>query len=44
MGEHKVIKNKAGYIVACLYILPNGNLHTDSWLCPLGWGSPEDKV
>ena len=40
MVKHKTIKNKAGYIVACLYILPNGNLHADSWLCPAGWGSP----
>ncbi len=37
----KVLKNKSGYIVACLYILPNGDLHADSWLCPLGWGSPK---
>lgn len=35
--KHRVIKNKAGLIVACLYILPNGNLHPDSWLCPEGW-------
>ena len=40
MVEHKVIKNKEGYIVACLYILPNGNLHSDSWFCLEGWGSP----
>ncbi len=40
MVKHKVIKNKSGYIVACLYILPDGNLHADSWLCPAGWGSP----
>jgi len=33
----KIIKNKVGHIVACLYILPNGNLHSDSWLCPEGW-------
>ncbi len=41
MVKHGIIKNKDGFIVARLYILPNGNLHADSWLCPLGWGSPE---
>ena len=44
MIKHRVIKNKAGYIVACLYILPNGNLHADSWLCSRGWGNPEHSI
>ena len=43
MVKYRAIKNKKGYIVACLYILPNGNLHADSWLCPVGWGSREHK-
>ena len=34
----KTILNKVGQIVAKLYILPNGNLHPDSWLCPDGKG------
>lgn len=38
--KYKVMKNGAGFTVASLYILPNGNLHCDSWLCPEGWGSP----
>lgn len=37
MVKQKVIKNEEGLIVACLYILPDGNLHDDSWLCPTGW-------
>ncbi len=35
--EHSVLRNQEGLIVACLYILPNGNLHADSWLCSKGW-------
>ena len=42
--KHSAIRNKAGFIVACLYTLPNGNLHPDSWLCNEGWGSPEHKA
>ncbi len=37
--KQKVIKNKKGLIVACLYTLPNGNLHGDSWICHEGWGN-----
>ncbi len=32
-----IIYNKEGLIIACLYILPDGNLHADSWLCLEGW-------
>lgn len=32
-----IIENKKGQIVARLYILENGNLHPDSWLCLEGW-------
>lgn len=35
--KHNVLRNTKGLIVACLYILPNGDLHADSWLCPTGW-------
>jgi len=27
-----VIKNDAGGYVACLYVMPDGNLHQDSWI------------
>ena len=38
----KVIhKNDAGLIVACLYVMADGNLHPDSWLCPTGWKNPK---
>lgn len=30
------ITNEQGKIVAKLYILPNGDLHADSWLCHEG--------
>ncbi len=36
--KHSVLRNAEGLIVACLYILPNGNLHADSWLHAGGWG------
>ena len=32
------LENEDSKIVARLYILDNGNLHPDSWLCPGGWG------
>lgn len=32
-----IIFNKKGRVVACLYLLKNGNLHPDSWLCEKGW-------
>lgn len=35
--KEKTIKNKEGDIVAKLYVLENGNLDPDSWLCPEGW-------
>jgi hypothetical protein len=35
--EKRTFKNKRGRVVAVLYILPNGNLHPDSWLCSRGW-------
>ena len=31
------LENEDSKIVARLYILDNGNLHPDSWLCPGGW-------
>jgi len=31
------IKNNIGEIVAKLYVMPDGTLHEDSWLCPQGW-------
>jgi len=31
------VTNNEGLIVAKLYILPNGNLHADSWFCNKGW-------
>ena len=36
--KHSILLNAKGRKVACLYILPNGNLHPDSWLCSKGWG------
>ncbi len=34
----KYIKeNKEGLIVACLYIMSDGNLHADSWIRYEGW-------
>ena len=36
LAKH-IKENKEGLIVACLYILENGNLHADSWICPEGW-------
>lgn len=33
------LKNESGFTVANLYILHNGNLHPDSWLCNEGWGN-----
>lgn len=44
MVKKRVIKNKAGRIVACLYVLPNGNLHGDSWLCPEGWPDRPEPI
>ena len=39
MGDLETLtkENKAGEIVAKLYILPDGTLHEDSWICPPGW-------
>ena len=37
--KHSILCNEKGLIVACLYILPNGNLHGDSWLSLEGWGA-----
>ena len=37
--KKKLIYNDKKLIVACLYILPNGNLHDDSWISNQGWGS-----
>jgi len=31
------LTNLDGKIVACLYVLENGNLHSDSWICQKGW-------
>ena len=31
------LTNRKGKIIVCLYILVNGNLHPDSWICPKGW-------
>ena len=31
------MKNGNGEIVAQLYVMPDGRLHEDSWLCPEGW-------
>ena len=30
--ENMIMHNIAGEIVACFYILPDGNLHPDSWI------------
>ena len=35
--ETRTMENKNGEIVAKLYILPDGTLHVDSWICPAGW-------
>lgn len=35
--KKKIFKNKEGLIVACLYILEDGNLHADSWIRHNGW-------
>lgn len=32
------VRNDKGLLVANLYVLDNGNLHADSWLCNEGWG------
>lgn len=39
MGDLGTItmRNNEGRIVVKLYILPDGCLHPDSWLCPRGW-------
>ena len=37
--KHVCFYNQENKIVACLYILPNGNLHADSWICAEGWGN-----
>lgn len=39
MGEKPrlTLRNGRGEIVARVYILPDGCLHGDSWLCPSGW-------
>lgn len=31
------IQNDGGRVTAQLYIKPNGNLHDDSWIAPMGW-------
>ena len=31
------MKNNNGEIVAKFYIMPDGTLHEDSWICPKGW-------
>lgn len=31
------MKNNAGETVVQLYIMPDGTLHEDSWICPRGW-------
>lgn len=35
--RHCTLRNKEGLVVACLFILPDGNLQADSWLCNEGW-------
>ena len=35
--KKKILTNKEGLIVACLYIKPDGNLHADSWIRHNGW-------
>jgi len=35
------VRNNKGFTVANLYVLKDGNLHSDSWICDDGWGSPE---
>lgn len=32
-----ILFNNKGLIIVCLYINKNGNLHSDSWICPKGW-------
>ncbi len=34
---HLVVRNDKGLITACLYILPDGTIHGDSWIKPSGW-------
>jgi len=43
VSKKKILKNKKGQIVACLYIEADGNLHPDSWLCENGWPSKDIK-
>jgi len=32
-----MMRNNSGFVVAKLYIMPDGSLHEDSWICPKGW-------
>ena len=38
-GTHKqvTVRNREGLITACLYILPDGTTHPDSWIRTEGW-------
>lgn len=40
----KLVKNKQGKIVACLYIKEDGNLVDDSWFCPNGWPPAKESA
>jgi hypothetical protein len=31
------MKNNNDEVVVKLYIMPDGSLHEDSWICPKGW-------
>lgn len=39
MGDLGVLtmRNNKSEIVAKLYLMPDGTLHPDSWICPEGW-------
>ncbi len=37
------LTNEDGKTVACLYILKNGDLHCDSWICLEGWNWDKDE-
>lgn len=35
--RHLTVRNAEGRITACLYILPDGTTHGDSWIKSTGW-------